>query len=71
MILPVQLTGDIFTMPMSYMYNRAGQVFYFIIHIPLVQPEQVMNMFKYIPFPMMLSTSKIMSPCPDPDSTTF
>ena len=52
----VQSAGDIFAMPMSYVYNCADKVFYFIVHILLLQPEQVMDMFEHVPFPMTLST---------------
>ena len=39
LVSPVQVTGDIFAMPMSYIYNRADKVFYFIVHIPLVRAK--------------------------------
>ena len=45
-------------MPMSYVCNPEDKIFYFIIHIPLVRPEQVMDIVVYIPFPMTLSTSE-------------
>ena len=64
----VQCTCDIFAMPMSYVYNRADQVFYFIVHILLVRPEQVMDMFEYEPFPMTLSTSETHVVLPRPGS---
>ena len=66
LVSPVQVTGDIFAMPMSYVYNRADKVFYFIVHIPLVRPEQVMDMFEYVPFPMTLSTSETHVALPRP-----
>ena len=53
-------------MPMSDVYNRADKVFYFIVHIPLVRPEQVMDMFEYVPFPMTLSTSETLVALPRP-----
>ena len=53
-------------MPMSYVYSRADKVFYFIVHIPLVRLEQVMDMFEYVPFPMTLSTSETHVALPPP-----
>ena len=58
MLTPVKSTPDIVTMPMSYVFNKAQETFYFIVHIPLTRPEQVMDMFEYIPFPMTMSTSE-------------
>ena len=58
MVTPVKSTADIFTMPMSYVFNKARETFYFIVHIPLTRPEQVMDMFEYVPFPMTMSTSE-------------
>ena len=66
LVCPVQSTGEIFAMPISYVYNRADKVFYFIVHIPLVQPEQVMDMFENVPFPMTLSTSETHVALPRP-----
>ena len=56
MVTPVKSTADIFTMPMSYVFNKARETFYFIVHIPLTRPEQVMDMCEYVPFPMTMST---------------
>ena len=58
MVTPVKMTANIFTMPMSYVFNKALETFYFILHIPLTRPEQIMDMFKYVPFPMPMSTSE-------------
>ena len=58
MVTPVKSTANIFTMPMSYVFNKARENFYFIVHIPLTRPEQVMDMFEYVPFPMTMSTSE-------------
>ena len=66
LVCPVQSTGNIFAISMSYVYNRADKVFYFIVHIRLVRPEQVMDMFKYLPFPMTLSTSETHVALPRP-----
>ena len=38
MVTPVKSTADIFTMPMSYVFNKAQETFYFLIHIPLTGP---------------------------------
>ena len=50
MVTPVKSTADI----------------YFIIHIPLTGPKQVMDMFEYIPLPMTMSRSEnhVVIPCP-------
>ena len=58
MVTQAKSTANIFTMPMSYVFNKARERFYFIVHIPLTRPEQVMDMFEYIPFPMTMSTSE-------------
>ena len=42
----VKTTADIFSMPMSYVFNKVQQTFYFIVHIPLTGPEQVRDMFE-------------------------
>ena len=62
----VQSTRDIFTMSMSYVDNCTDKVFYFIVHIPLVQPEQVMDTFEYVSFPMTLLTSETLVALPRP-----
>ena len=36
LVCPVQSASNIYAMPMSYVYNRADKVFYFIMHILLV-----------------------------------
>ena len=46
MVLLVKTTADMFTMPKSYIFNKAQETFYFIVHIPLTRQEQVIYMFK-------------------------
>ena len=58
MVTPVKSTAKLFTMPMFNVFNKAQELFYFIMHIPLTRAEQVMDMFEYIPFPMTMSTSE-------------
>jgi hypothetical protein len=58
MVSPVHVASDIFAMPMSYVYNEKEKIFYFIVHIPFVRAEQVMDMFEYVPFPMTMSNSE-------------
>ena len=58
MVTPVKTPADLFSMPMSYVFNKEQETFFFIIHIPLTRGEQVMDMYEYIPFPMTMSTSE-------------
>ena len=58
MITPVKSPADSFTMSMSYVFIKELETFYFIVHIPLTRPEQLMDMYEYIPFPMTMSTSE-------------
>ena len=58
MVTPVKSTADIFTMPMSYVFNKEQETFYFIVHIPLTRPKLVRDRFEYILFPMTMSTSE-------------
>ena len=58
MITPVKSPADSFTMSMSYVFIKELETFYFIVHIPLTRPEQLMDMYEYIPFPMAMSTSE-------------
>jgi hypothetical protein len=48
---PVKKAADIFTMPLSYLYNQKEQRLEFIIHIPLTRQEQILDMYEYFPFP--------------------
>ena len=45
-------------MPMSYVFNKAQETFYLIVHVPLTRQEEVMDMFQYVQFPMTMSTSE-------------
>ena len=58
MVTPVKTPADLFSMPMSYVFNKEQETFFFIIHIPLTRGEQVMDMYEYIPFPMTMSMSE-------------
>ena len=66
MVTPVKTTANIFAMPMLYVFNKAKETFYFMVHIPLTRQEQVMDMFEYVPFPMTMSTSKEHGVLPRP-----
>ena len=66
MVLPVHTTADIFAVPLTYVFNREEQMLYFIVHISLVQPEQIMDMHEYILFLMTMSTSDRHVALPQP-----
>ena len=53
-VTPVKTPANLVSMPMSYVFNKEQETFFFIIHIPLTRAEQVMDMFECIP-----STSKM------------
>ena len=58
LVTPVKVPANLFTMSMSYVFNKEQETFFFIIHIPLTRAEQVMDMYEYVPFPMTMSTSE-------------
>jgi len=63
---PIKEGADIFTMPLSYLYNLKSQRLEFIIHVPMYRAEQLLDMYEYQPFPMTLSIdrSKVAIPRP-------
>jgi len=48
----VKHTTDLFQIPMSYVYQPGNQTISFILHIPLVKPEYLLDMHQYLPFPL-------------------
>jgi hypothetical protein len=52
---PVKLAADLFTMPLSYLYNLKETRLEFILHVPLTRPEQILDMYEFFPFPMTMT----------------
>jgi hypothetical protein len=60
---PISSIADFFAMPMSYVFNREGNAdstpstFYLILHVPLVHPDNVLDMYRYVPYPLTTTVS--------------
>lgn len=55
---PVKKAADIFTMPLSYLYNLEEERLEFIIHVPMTRQEQILDMYEYFPFPMTMTSDR-------------
>jgi len=58
LVSPIDKPSDIFSMPMSYLYDLEKGQFEFIVHIPLTRKEQVLSMHEFLPFPMTLTNDR-------------
>ena len=45
-------TSDLYQLETSFLYNRENMTFSTILHIPLVQKENLLEMYQYIPLPL-------------------
>jgi hypothetical protein len=65
---PINVPSDLFTMPMSYLYNMEEERLEFIIHVPMYRPGQLLDMYEYQPFPMTLGADRNRVAVPRPGS---
>jgi len=63
---PVHSVADLFTMPLSYMYNLQETQLEFIIHVPMTQPGQILDMYEYVPFSMTMTNDRHRVAVPRP-----
>lgn len=68
LISPVERASDLFAMPISYMYNLDEKHLEFFIHVPMSRPEQILDMYEFLPFPMTMTSdrSRVALPRPGP-----
>jgi len=45
-------TSDLYQLETSFLYNPQNKTFITILHIPLVRPENLLKMYKYLPMPL-------------------
>jgi len=55
---PIGKMADLFSMPLSYLYNLEQERLEFIIHIPLTRESSILNMYEYFPFPMKMTNDR-------------
>jgi hypothetical protein len=48
----VHHTSDLYQLETSYLYNPENKTFSIILHIPLVQKENLLKMYKFVPLPL-------------------
>ena len=65
---PIGKMADLFSMPLSYLYNLEQERLEFIIHIPLTRETSILDMYEYFPFPMTMTNdrSRVAVPRPGP-----
>ena len=63
---PVKIPADLFSMPLSYLYNLEEERLEFIFHIPMTQPHQILDMYEYLPFPMSMTNDRHRVAVPRP-----
>ena len=63
---PVTRPSDLFTMPLSYLYDLDQQRIEFIIHVPMYRESQLLDIYEYHPFPMTISNDRSRVAVPRP-----
>ena len=63
---PIKRASDLFTMPLSYLYDLDNRKLEFIIHVPMYREAQLLDMYEYHPFPMTLSNDRTRVAVPRP-----
>ena len=58
-------TSDLYQLETSYLYNPANKTFSIILHIPLVQKENLLKMYKFVPLPLNTQLTSNHSLMPD------
>jgi len=48
---------DLFQIPLSYVYQPNNKTVALLLHVPLVKPEYLLNLYQYLPFPLTQSLS--------------
>jgi len=63
---PLQQPADLFSMPLTYLYNLEEQRLEFIIHVPMYKAEQLLDMYEHQPFPMTMGLNRDYVAVPRP-----
>ena len=58
-------TSDLYQLETSYLYNPENKTFSIILHIPLVQKENLLKMYKFVPLPLNTQLTSNHSLMPD------
>lgn len=66
MVSPLQSAQDIFSMPVSTLFNKTSRDLILFLHVPLVKAEHLMTLYEFLPLPLKLDEKKIETVVPSP-----
>lgn len=58
LLSPAKKAAVLFTMPLSYLYISEEQLLEFLVHVPLTQSEQILDMNELFPFLMTMTNDQ-------------